>query len=206
MIIATSLSVSMLIQVNTSVGKVISKPTGTEVAFKEFRSSINMSVTICKVDYNLRARNAKIKPLESLLIVNNGKESSVELDADSISSFAFYWFHNGLMHICDTVDLPPAEEIQLHHLYGRADEKGEEMGKNMFLHIHERGQFDSGYDIMLSRDKLDGSTILLLDLEQMLNIPDPEVCSQDYLYDKCKEKYISDQFIAQTNCSLRFGR
>ncbi|XP_023347782.1 uncharacterized protein LOC111716530 [Eurytemora carolleeae] len=78
--------------------------------------------------------------------------------------------------------------------------------KNMKLYIHETGLFGSGYEVKFQTEWYEGNTVVLLDLEQIINIPDPSVCNQVYLFDKCKQRYISEEFKAGEGCSLKLPR
>ena len=194
----------MALQVYVSVLKVDSKPTGTSVEFKELNSVINMSLTACKIDHDMLDKDEHIQPL--LYVGSKNRDEFIdefvsEVGNSTISSF--YWLDNELTHICKTIDLHQSEEIKIIHSYGLS--WGTDP-KNMKLYIHETGLFGSGYEVKFQTEWYEGNTVVLLDLEQIVNIPDPSVCNQDYLFDQCKQRYISEEFKTGAGCSLKLPR
>ena len=194
----------MALQVYVSLLKVDSKPTGTSVKFKELNSVINMSLTACKIDHDMYDTDDHILPL--IYVGSKNREEFIHEFVSEVGNFSissFYWLDNELIHICKTIDLHQSEEIKIIHSYGM--DRGTDP-KNMKLYIHETGLFGSGYEVKFQTEWFEGNTVVLLDLEQIVNIPDPSVCNQGYLFDKCKQRYISEEFKAGEGCSLKLPR
>ena len=185
------------------VHKVISKPTGTSVEYKDFKSAINMSLTSCKINAGLLETDGHISPLLSIVYRNNNTEVIEDYNTDHNMFNSFYWFKNDLIHICNTISLKSADEIQLVHSFGLKN-MGE--NNNMILYIHETGLFGSGYEVKIIKKWYEGNTVVLLDLQQIVKLPEPSVCSQDYLYDKCKQRFISNKLNAKIGCFLKLQK
>ena len=198
------LAMVMALQVYVSLLKVDSKPTGTSVEFKDLNSVISMALTACKIDHDMHDTDDHIQPL-----IYVGSKNRVEFIDEFVSEAgnstigSFYWLDNELIHICKTIILHESEEIKIIHSYGMGHGTDP---KNMKLYIHETGLFGSGYEIKFQTEWYEGNTVVLLDLEQIINIPDPSVCNQGYLFDQCKQRYISEEFKAGEGCSLKLPR
>jgi len=202
-LVVMSLMVVMAIQIYLSALKLDSKPTGSSVEFKDLNTVINMSLTACKIDYDVSDKAGQIQPL--LQVISKYRDEFIyEFISDVYSSSvgAFYWFDNDLMHVCKTINLHQVEEIKIFHSYGL---KGPDP-KNMLVYVHETGLFGSGYDIKFQTEWYGGNTVVFMDLEQIVNLPDPIVCNPNYLFDQCKQRYILDMFKAKTGCSFKLQR
>ena len=200
-LILLGLTVSMILQVTVSVQKVMSNPTGASIEFKETNSAVNLSLTVCKIDYDLKEIDGMIKPLFALVYRNITAETVEEYSIKELNSRlnSFYWFKNDLIHICITISLKFADEIELVHLYNWHNE-------NMLVYVHETGLFGSGYEKKIDKHWLKENMVALLELEQIVSLPNPLVCSENYLYDQCKLEMLSVAFFARTGCSITFPR
>jgi len=200
-LILLGLTVSMIVQVTVSVQKVMSSPTGASIEFKETNSAVNLSLTVCKIDYDLNEIDGMIKSLFALLYRNKTAEIIEEHNLKELNSRlnSFYWFKNDLIHICNTISLKFADEIELVHLNNWHDE-------NMLVYIHETGLFGSGYEKKIDKHWLKENMVALLELEQIVNLPNPLVCNENYLFDQCKLEMLSVAFFDRTGCSMTFPR
>ena len=203
-LIQMGLGIVMAAQIYVSVLKLDSKPTGTSVEYKEMNQVINMSLTACKLDHDMQDTDVHIQPL--LYVGSKNRDKFIDEfigDVDNNTISPFYWFDNDFIHICKTIDLHQAEATKIIHSYGFG--RGTDP-RNMKLYIHETGLFGSGYEVKFQTEWYEGNTVVLLDLEQIVNIPDPSMCNQDYLFDQCKQRYISEEFKTVTGCSLKLPR
>ena len=193
----------MAVQIIVSLCKVNSKPKGTSIEFQEFRSSVNLSLTACKLDVDLGETDPGIRPFIKLIYSLNNSEYVDEYNSDAFRSNLtyFYWLNNGLMHICNTIGLKSAEEIRIVHSYGRNIND-----ENMILYIHEAGLFGSGYEVKVNNDYYGGSTITLLELQQIIKLPDTNTCQLNLSFEICKQRYISNEYRTRTGCNLRLER
>jgi len=135
-LILMGLTILMAVQIIVSVCKVNSKPKGTSIEFQEFKSSVNLSLTACQLNVDLGETDPRVRPLMRIIYSSNNSGYVDEYNSDAFKSNLtyFYWFNNGLMHICNTIGLKSAEEIRIVHSYGRRF-----YDENMILYIHETG-------------------------------------------------------------------
>ncbi|XP_023331503.1 uncharacterized protein LOC111703706 [Eurytemora carolleeae] len=58
------------------------------------------------------------------------------------------------------------------------------------IFVHQTGLFSSGLEVMVSRDWINYDTVALINAKQLTQIANDSLCSDQKLFDQCKEKYL----------------
>jgi len=73
------------------------------------------------------------------------------------------------------------------------------------IFVHQTGLFSSGLEVMVSRDWINYDTVALINAKQLTQIANDSLCSDQTLFDQCKEKYLLGVVNDTIGCTPRYN-
>ena len=73
------------------------------------------------------------------------------------------------------------------------------------IFVHQTGLFSSGLEVMVSRDWMNYNTIALINAKQLTQIANNSLCSDQTMFDRCKEKYLLGVVNDTIGCTPRYN-
>ena len=73
------------------------------------------------------------------------------------------------------------------------------------IFVHQTGLFSSGLEVMVSRDWMNYDTVALINAKQLTQIANDSLCSDQMLFDQCKEKYLLGVVNDTIGCTPRYN-
>ena len=182
----------MLYQLINSIMRVRSNPKGTNVEYKNSYPNLNISLTICN--------NRIIWPVNVITNLSNihsisqrENENGKWVEYQDINMSDIFVWHEKLNfnYICKTIDFVGAEVKIVHNFHFYA---------NNVIFLHDPNFLTNGNSLKLFGSIFDNNNFLLLNVQQIQNIEEENVCSSSVDFDGCRNNYIIEEFNNTFGC------
>ena len=183
LLILIGTSVAMVYQLIVSVKKMQNNLKGTNVEYKNTDPNLNISLSICK--NNQRWPDEEITKLSGVFsIFQRESEDAQWVENQEINmSPLFMWEENRnyFTYICKTIKFI-GEEVKIYHSF--------KSNPDHAIFFHDPGSLTSGNSLKLMGNIFADNNILLLNIQQIQNIEEANVCSNTIDYDTCRNDLV----------------